>query len=175
MPDSNFRLSWEALMTLCVIYYAIVVPLQMAFDVGSDSAIELFFNVLFVFDIGVNFVTAFKKRGVLIKDRREIANEYLRTWFWIDFISALPIDLLISELRSRSEDGVPSAETSNNNKALQMNKLFRMLRIFKLLRVVKIRRVFKRMEQYTKLNPSLVRLSKTLVVLVFAWHWIACM
>lgn len=153
-------------MTLCVIYYAIVVPLQMAFDLGSNEFIEMFFNLLFVFDIGINFVTAFKKGGVLIKDRREIAYEYMRTWFLIDLVSALPVDLLIKDLRQKQQ----SSSTGNN-----VNKLLRMLRIFKLLRVVKIRRVFKRLEQYTKLNPSLVRLSKTLVVLVFAWHWIACM
>jgi hypothetical protein len=175
LPDSNFRLGWDTIMTFMVIYYAIAVPVQLSFGGKAGTAvdyIEIVFNCFFGLDIIINFCTGFKKNGVLVRNRVKIAKSYLKGWFWIDLVATVPVDLLVNALASSGSGG--SGGSGGSSATLRMNKLFRMLRVFKLLRVVKIRRLFRRMEQYTKLNPSIVRLAKTMVALVFVWHWIAC-
>jgi len=48
-------------------------------------------------DIVVNFITVLENDvGELITDRKKIAIAYLKGWFWIDFISCAPIDLMFN-------------------------------------------------------------------------------
>jgi hypothetical protein len=162
MPESNGKLVWDIIMTLMVIYYALVVPVTMVFEGAMDgpefAMIEHVNNGLFVLDIFLNFMTAFKKNGVIVRQRSAIAREYCRTWLCIDIVACFPIDAVLSD----------------NSSGGQVNKLARLLRIFKLLRVVKIRKMFRRIEDYTKLNPGMVRLFKVFIFMVLVWHWIAC-
>ena len=73
--------------------------------------------------------------------------------------------------------------------AIKANKLLRMLRLFKLLRLAKVRyirkwyatggRYVKSMSGLSylrvKYNPALLRFAKALVVMVVAWHFVACL
>jgi hyperpolarization activated cyclic nucleotide-gated potassium channel 2 len=47
---------------------------------------------MFLIDIGVNFNTAFYKMGIYVTARCEIAKNYLKFWFWLDFIASFPYD-----------------------------------------------------------------------------------
>jgi hypothetical protein len=50
---------------------------------------------IFFTDIIVNFLCALETdQGDLIIDRKVIAIEYLKGWFWIDFLSTIPITLV---------------------------------------------------------------------------------
>jgi hypothetical protein len=119
--------------TVLVIYYSLAVPLRMAFELASPSKAEnifdILFSFLFIFDIGLNFCTAIKVRGTTIMDHKVIARHYLRSWFLIDFVSSIPVDLIFI---NADTDGVQGAD------AMDINKLFKMLRIFKLLRVLRL-------------------------------------
>ena len=62
-------------------------------------------SISFLADIILNFRTAFvNKKGEVVQDTRRIAKQYLRGWFLLDFVAALPFDLLyaseLSELAS---------------------------------------------------------------------------
>ena len=62
-------------------------------------------SIPFLADIILNFRTAFvNKKGEVVQDTRRIAKQYLRGWFLLDFVAALPFDLLyaseLSELAS---------------------------------------------------------------------------
>ena len=53
--------------------------------------IDLCVDVLFGLDILVNFFSAYEEADGTIKDSfRDIANNYLRSWFFIDLIACIP-------------------------------------------------------------------------------------
>ena len=132
-PDNTYRALWDCMLTLLVIYYSLAVPLRMAFDLASPTDTENIFDIvisfLFILDIGLNFCTSIKIRGTTITDHKIIARNYLRSWFVIDIVSSIPVDLIFINAET---DGVQGAD------AYDINKLFKMLRIFKLLRVLRL-------------------------------------
>lgn len=132
-PDNTYRALWDCILTLLVIYYSLAVPLRMAFDLASPTEIEnlfdIIFSFLFILDIGLNFCTAIKLHGTTVTEHKTIAQHYLRSWFLVDFISSIPVDLIFLNT---------DRENSPNTDAYEINKLFKMLRIFKLLRVLRL-------------------------------------
>ncbi len=76
--------------------------------------------------------------GVLVKKKKDIQLNYLKSWFFIDIASSFPAELF-------------SGDDASQN-ALQLNKLLRLLRIFKLFRVFRIARIIKRMEDFVKVS-----------------------
>eukprot|EP00736_Rhodelphis_marinus_P006066 Rmarinus@m.21456 len=161
LPDSKFRQFWDLILMSVIVYYGVAVPLQMAFDfdVEGDSGWAVWSwvcNGLFLMDIMFNFRTAFSYHGVLVMSPKYIAWNYLRGWFWVDLIASVPLDAIIS------------------SSSYSYNKLLRLLRGFKLMRMLRMSRIFERIESYTMVDPSIVRLVKLLLALGFLWHWIGC-
>ena len=80
-------------------YIALMVPYNVAFQrhdrvrdlVIMDMVIELFF----ILDIVVHFRTTFvDPSGRIVYDQRKIAIHYLKSWFILDFLAALPFEAL---------------------------------------------------------------------------------
>jgi len=59
--------------------------------------LDLVVDVMFMADMIVNFRTSFVHDGELIVDARRIAVNYLRGWFLIDAVSAIPFDFVLSK------------------------------------------------------------------------------
>lgn len=53
-------------------------------------------DAFFMFDIVLNFNLSYYERGDLIVERKLIAINYLKLWFWIDFVAVFPYDELLS-------------------------------------------------------------------------------
>ena len=87
-----------------------MIPLEIAIELdytqtASYSLFTVTIDIIFFFDILVNFSTTLNVNSEEIKDRAEIARHYLRGSFTIDFLSAFPIDamatLIIGELSAK--------------------------------------------------------------------------
>ena len=67
---------------------------------------------IYIADIILNFRTTFvNKKGEVVSGSRKIAKQYLRGWFILDFIAALPFDLLYASELSK----LASFNTNNIN------------------------------------------------------------
>ena len=168
-PEHPYRATWDIALTLLVIYYSLAVPLRMAFELANPSDGETLFDILcsflFIFDIGLNFCTAMKVKGILITDHTLIAKIYLKSWFIIDFVSSIPIDLLFLDQAEDADEG---------SGARSGIKLLKGLRIFKLLRVLRLQRIINRLETHHHVNPSMLRMGKLVGILITTWHWLGC-
>ena len=61
--------------------------------------IDLFVDLFFFCDIIVNFRTTYiDKNDVLVTDTKKIATRYLRTYFIVDFVAAIPWDVVAEYL-----------------------------------------------------------------------------
>merc|ERR1719160_380418 len=83
-----------------------------------------------------------------IRDRREIAKQYLKCWFWIDLFSILPFDIL------------SIAGDSEIFSALKSVRIIRLLRLLKLVRIVKASRMMSQWQNYISISYGAISLIK---------------
>lgn len=81
-----------------IIFSGIFTPLRVAFlqEDPLSSGVEWFLDAVFFVDTVLNFVTAYFDRGESLVDKRKtIACNYLRSWFFVDLVSVLPLKVVI--------------------------------------------------------------------------------
>lgn len=98
-PNSLFMKVWSFVIILSLTYTATIMPFRIAFFPNDmSSSLFMFDTVLdfvFLFDIYVNFnIPITNKNKVVSYSRKKITLGYLKTWFTIDLISSLPINLM---------------------------------------------------------------------------------
>jgi hypothetical protein len=106
-------------------YTTFVTPLRIAF-VEKESLtwfiIDVAIDVLFFFDIIINFFSAyFDQNFKIVTDKKLIAKNYLTGWFLIDFISIFPISIIL--------------ESSKDY--LSLARLARLPRLYKVIKITK--------------------------------------
>lgn len=82
----NERMYWDFLCMVAIIIIIFLLPFDIAFSLQSDFLNDFnYFSVaLFSLDMIINFNSAFIDKGEIIDDRKIIAREYFKLWFWID-------------------------------------------------------------------------------------------
>ena len=144
--------NWSLLLFILLTYSAIEIPLNLVFDYELHSLllINTIVNVIFALDIFYNF-WIYKK-----KDPINGKKKYLKTWFLVDFLSALPFELLL-ELDYIHDD-------------LDALKVLRILRI---IRVLKIFNLSGRFSQNEFQGQGKKRIINLLYISVVGAHWIS--
>ncbi|CAL4139012.1 unnamed protein product, partial [Meganyctiphanes norvegica] len=121
----------------------------------KDVTLIVSYNVLFFSDIMLNFRTTFVNcKGEVVMSPRQIALHYLKGWFILDFIAAMPLDLL------------------NKIAPNILDSIFEKVRLFKLARLLRLARLLQKLDRYSQYSAiilALLMLSFTLVA-----HWLAC-
>ena len=153
----------ETFVILLVVFQSFQFPLEIAFTdevlgqtiqiLGSFTASwDIITYVIFIFDFFHNFFKTYcDSMGDLVIDGNSIARQYFYTvWFWVDFISCLPFELL-------------GGDEDKGSSFLKTLKLLRMCRMGKLLK--KIDTVYK---------AGALRLIRIMSVIVLVFHWISC-
>lgn len=128
MPGSERKARWNILIALLLIYTGMAVPVRVAFyDIASPVFIvfELFVDFCFIADIVLTFFTAYEKNGFVEVRHKQLAMNYLKSWFWIDLISSIPFQLM--ELNAE--------EIPQNLRYI--TRFLRILRLLKLFRFTK--------------------------------------
>ncbi|KAH0547484.1 hypothetical protein KQX54_019542 [Cotesia glomerata] len=165
---SPFKAVWDWIILLLVMYTAIFTPYVAAFllsepDYNSRKAkkysddpiviIDLIVDVTFVIDILINFRTTFvNTNDEVVSGPWKIAVHYLRGWFIIDLVAAIPFDLLLY--------GYNTDETTT---------LMGLLKTARLLRLV---RVARKIDRYSEYGAAVLLLLMATFALIA--HWMAC-
>ncbi|XP_044753445.1 potassium voltage-gated channel subfamily H member 8 [Coccinella septempunctata] len=155
-----FKSVWDWLILTATFYVAVVVPYNASFTIieRPSVAVDVFVEALFIMDICLNFRTTFvNRKGEVVSNGKLISVHYLKTWFLVDSLAALPFDLLYV-LYGEDRD-VPAFARSH----IHLIKLTRLLRLARLLQKMD------RYSQYSAMILTLLMLSFTLVA-----HWLAC-
>ena len=96
LPDSYFRLFWNIIVLILLLYTGIFTPYRTAFVENDDPdsflfKFEIFIDSMYCLDLFMNFLMAYEDQDKKIEVRwKKIAANYLRTWFFLDFISCIP-------------------------------------------------------------------------------------
>ena len=137
-PHAPMRLRWDLLLTIIILYSAVIVPYRIGFGVDSEGAwhyIDICTDILFGMDIVFNLFTGYiSDLGNCVREPRLIIRNYMRGWFAIDFFSTVPFDLFMAMVFS-----------SSDSSQFRLTKLLRTLRLFRLLklaRFIKLEKLF---------------------------------
>lgn len=129
--DSWLGIIWDTLISLCLLYTAFVLPVQIAFFpylMGVFAFLEIFTTVVFILDILVNFNRSFLDQNkAYVVCRKKIARNYLRFWFWVDLLACFPIQFIVGSLHPFNQQA----------KLLKMSKVFNLIRVFRVIEEMK--------------------------------------
>ncbi|XP_066919180.1 potassium voltage-gated channel subfamily H member 2-like isoform X3 [Clytia hemisphaerica] len=168
--EGRFKVLWDWIVLVLVIFTAIQIPYYAAFsnnvnnivlDVVKNNEVRpmlilsLIVDCMFVLDIFLNFRTTYiqSSSDVLEKNPKKLAIHYLRTWFIIDLLAAIPFDWIMHQ---RSYGG-------NTSTLVGLLKSARLLRLF---------RVARRLDRYSEYGLAVLFLLMCLFTLIA--HWLAC-
>ncbi|XP_013410242.1 potassium voltage-gated channel subfamily H member 7-like isoform X2 [Lingula anatina] len=174
---SPFKAVWDWIILLLVLYTAVFTPFTVAFLLNEDERkmqqnhapktrernagksqaeplviIDLLVDIMFIADILINFRTTHVHNGEVVSDPQKIAKNYLKGWFIIDAVAAIPFDLLLF--------GSGTSDTMTITGVLKTARLLRLLR------------VARRMDQYSEYGAAVLLLMMALFTLIA--HWLAC-
>jgi hypothetical protein len=122
-------------------------------------------DLLFIFDIVVNFLSAYEVPGNTYEIRMNIlARDYLVSWFCVDFLAAFPVDILALMAYGNSDSPLP-----------RTYKAIRILRIFKILKLSKYKANFNKALARFKLSAGTNRIATFIILAIFIVHLIACL
>ena len=97
MPGSRFRMCWDMISIVLLLYISIMTPFYVAYldqIPATITNLETLISVLFVADIILNFFTPYLSHNILVFSHKQIAINYLRTWFMLDIIASIPFHLI---------------------------------------------------------------------------------
>jgi len=95
-----------------ILIISLYIPLAFSFSINSIYPNSVYFeiciDVWFLFEIFMNFFTAYYDRGYLIVNKKEIAIKYAKSWFFLDLLSSFPYSFF--SLAEHSTSGFDVAE-----------------------------------------------------------------
>lgn len=139
---------WDLTVLVATVFLAVVTPIEVVFDTldaGWLMVVSGVVSLLLVADI----------RRRLTRDR----SQYLRGWFAVDVLAAIPFDLIAEA------PGIESSSVAGFIRFLGLLRVLRIARFFVLQRDWRLR---------TSLNPALLRLAFFAFFVGLLSHWIAC-
>jgi len=157
---------WDMVGLVMVFYTACVTPFDVSFLEPKLDALFVcnrLVDTFFLCDMILQFfLMPQDENGRYVKNQREVAKRYLQGWFFIDFVSVLPFDVI--GMMSQSDDVGQ----------LKVLRVIRVARLLKLLRIIRVNRVFRRWENMYSINYSVFGLYCYIAFVFFSTHWFGC-
>ena len=168
-PVAWWKEQWDTLVMFLILYSAVMVPFRICFASeaeGWDWAFDVFLDLVFITDVAFNFNTAYEDSTMWVVNRRLIAQNYLRGWFWIDAPSSIPVELIVL---------IEVDHSSSNLSLLKYLRMFRMVRLLRMLKVqAMLDKITSSIEDKYGVNLSFLRIIKMVLALMFLSHLLAC-
>ena len=162
-PEHKYKNIWDALVLIITVYVAVKIPLMLVISYQPTGWMRVFDLVIvgiFSADLILNFFTGYYEEGQIVSDRKQIARKYLRSWFIIDFLAAVPFDLIF----------VNSPETIRITDTARVLRLLQMLR---LLRLARIAQFMQKVSRANLINISILRMTFLVFWVLLVAHWAA--
>lgn len=179
-PDSPVRVFIDLFSMFLIFYDSLQIPLILSFDITLSFELEVIANIsqcFFLFEIYLNFQTAYYSKGTLIKNRKEIIANYLKVWFFLDCVASFPYDWVLDSIEFDSNDYESSASILRNAKLIRTFKFIKFIKVLRMIRLLKLKKIIRKIENYVQLsneiNGFLVFFRLCFYIIVIA-HWCAC-
>lgn len=154
--ESRIKILRDVFLTVIILAVTLITSYRFTFHAEKADAVYWITIVVYLIDIPYGFLQSVKRGLVIHTDRRAIAREYLRTWFAVDLICAIPFTFLFPG---------PGAAVLD---------LFAVAKVLKLAKILKVNRLFKDLQESLRVNPAWMRLITFFFWFVVVVHFMAC-
>lgn len=148
-------------MVVAVFVSALIIPYRIISGQDHTDLLYWVITVVFSLDILVAFNTEVKTGLHVLTDRQSVARQYIKTWFFIDLLAALPLAPLFEWFMPDEVSG---------RFVYHILMLFRILRLLKL---VKVNTTFRAINDLIDIPPALMRLIVFFFWFVLIAHFMA--
>ncbi|CAE8648066.1 unnamed protein product [Polarella glacialis] len=170
-PQSSFRMTWDAIASIAIMYESVAIPLFF-FGIQSSTTVKVcswFLRVFWSIDLPLSCLTGYFRLGDQPEMRADrVVLTYLRTW-------ALPDTLLLlldwlEPLLATSDGQAPAS----GRKFLTAARLFKLMRLWRLLRRITLPdAVFVRLGK-SDIQLVVFGMVRSLIFLLWVNHVMAC-
>ena len=166
-PECNFNSLWDIMSMVLIIYSCITIPFRLCFNVtptGGTEIFDKFVDTVFMIDCGLTFRKCTWGEEGLVASPPEMAKNYFKGWFFLDFFSSFPFDAVLA-----------MGGNSDNPDQARILKVIRIFRMVKILRMVRIQRLLKKMQDDMGIKNGIMISIKFAMFTCFAAHFQACL
>jgi len=115
-----------------------------------------------------------------------IRNNYFKSWFFMDVVASLPIDMVMrimngeftcsveANCKVAEEIALDTDSGKQSARMIRLIKLVRILRLMKMLRLVRVQRILDRYQDELFTIISYIKIIKLLLILIFLGHIFGC-
>ena len=132
-PDGVFRISWETVKFVLLVYQLMYLPFRLAFysntSFAAEKIVDRFFDGFLLVDMIVIFLTPVYFKYEITYSYKVIAMSYIKGWFFLDLVSILPFYEIL--------DAITPAQDYQLAFISFLFKIFRFIRFVKLFRLVR--------------------------------------
>ncbi|CAD7933386.1 unnamed protein product [Amoebophrya sp. A120] len=169
-PKDKRKVAWDMVIAANIIWTVSLSPYRIGFNVPAEGGmfiLDWIVDFFFYIDVILNFRTGYyaTQEDVLVLSPRRIANNYLRGWFTLDFVSSFPFDTILPLIFDDLE--------KDEVRMLRMLRIFRLFRLGKLMRILRTEQVKDFIEQW--FSPTARNLISLLLWIFFICHLFSCM
>ncbi|XP_070767672.1 potassium/sodium hyperpolarization-activated cyclic nucleotide-gated channel 2-like [Enoplosus armatus] len=178
-PYSDFRFYWDLLMLMLMMGNLIILPVGITFFRDENTPSWIIFNVvsdtLFMVDLVLNFRTGIIKEDntEILLDPRAIRQNYLKSWFSVDFVSSIPVDYIFLMVDSLD------SEVYRTARALRIVRFTKILSLLRLLRLSRLIRYIHQWEEIFHMTydlaSAMVRIVNLIGMMLLLCHWDGCL
>ena len=183
-PHSPFRQFWDLLQIMLLLYAAVVIPFRTGFQLpamGGMFVFESLMDVIFLMDLGLNFITGFEDHMKnIILHPGEIRRKYLRTYFVTDLVTSIPIDTILRASAGHFACSVAdtcSRQVWNERNGAEFTRIFRVLKVFRLFKLLKLPQAQRILDRYMDeliLYLPFISVAKLAFSVLYVAHIVAC-
>jgi Ion transport protein/Cyclic nucleotide-binding domain/Zinc knuckle len=171
-PEQTLRLAWEFIMMISLILLGVLVPYTTAFDdqkTDFSTALDYFSIIIYSIDIIFTLNTGVYSKGKLLLKRRLILKEYSKFWLWLDLISTIPFELILSEY-------IKPGHFLSSFKLGDNFNIIANLKVLKLIRLFRLKYIIMKIQDHVSSKKVLSMLSilKSMMYLFLVGHFFAC-
>lgn len=173
----KFKKMWETQKAFLLMYQFFYLPLRLAFWVEDPSillyVLDKLIDVMLCIDVFLNFFTPIYKNFDIVTNLKEIAKDYLKTWFLLDFLSVFPFD----ECLSAAMNGSAEARYGGLVQMLRLVRFMRLSKMFLLMRALDIKNnesLLMTIMHALFGGSSLMMLVPNFILILFVFHLFTC-
>ncbi len=163
--DGRHKMIYNSILIAAALAGTIVTSYRFTFRYADLDAVYWITTAVYALDILFCFNQAVKRGHKVYGDRRSIARLYLRGWFAVDVLTAIPFSFLFSA----AFGGEPRAGAAG-----AVLDVFMAAKLLKIVKIGKVSAVFSDIRASLSMNPALMRLMTFIFWFVTVVHLMAC-
>lgn len=168
-PHHPCKFAWDACVILLLLYLGFSIPYELTFVMQDNLAAssptrtgELLTEGFFLLDLIISARTAyFDVNGDMVTNNRSVLIHYFKSWFWLDFLSVLPLTHIVSAL----------LENYSISSTIQF---IRGIRLFKLIRLLKLMQSRNQIQMMTMSRHPATQIFLLIFKVLYISHFLSC-